>query len=365
MPLLTAPEAPTRADGFIADDGLFKGGLRLDGGGNPAYEMTGNSALGLIDQAHAGYERLDSETRSVADSVYSPGDLTLYSSNIIDQRHSPLIAEQAFGVHGETKGSWYEYVDTLRLDEFGQADYYGAGGTSKDIPIIDLDGKSFKCGFADIAIGYRISYKQQQQQRFSRRIVPIQSTSQRVCTLALRQKAEQIAFRGSPSRQVLGLLNNPAIPRQIASAPFDDDLTTEQIKQEIARARTQLNVETDGAAQLPDAMIGSRRRITYMQNRTFSTDGNNRDSLMQAAFENSTIQNIFASGYMERVGLSKAPAFFFYRRSLDCIGWHYPIVSQALPPFLYNGMELVQIFIARIGCVWPTRPEDCLLLTNI
>jgi hypothetical protein len=361
MSLLTpvAAEAPNASgqnlDYITENDSLFAGATRMDGVAN-AYDIDNNMIASIREIAQEGSDRLD--------SVFPATDLTKQIQQPVLQRHPPLIAEKAFPINPETKGFWGEAWDLLNLSDQGQAGFIKS---SDDFSMVNLEGKTYKGSFVSIGIGYKMTYIEYKHQAISSRSINLERQKKRICELAMRQLAERVAFLGHAPRQLLGIANNPFIPRAVSPIAFDAAATPTQIKAVLRDAMDEGYLNSSGAAMEPDAIVGSRRKLSYLKKRTFSTTGDNRDSVFKASMEETNINTnfLFPTTYMDKFGPANEAAFFFYKRDPGSISWHYPVAMEWLPPFLYNGFEVIHLCIGRIGSVWPEQPEDCLLLTGI
>ena len=351
MSLLTAPKSAQSNSQFITDGNLFGAGAeRVEG--SPGFILHEDSIDELRD--HAAANRVD--------SVYGSGDLTMYAPEPSIQRDPVLLAEQAFPIDPSTKGYWGKFVDLLDISKFGQADFVNR---TSDFQIVDFEGRSFRAGFATIGIGWRMRYEDYKQDEIAKRNFNQESQKKNLCILAMRQMAERIAFQGAATRQILGVLNNPFIPRLASTVEFSSASTPTQIQQMIALAEGSGYLNTQGAAMRPNAVIGSMKRIDYLRKRVFSTTGDDRAKILDVALEGTGITQVFEAPYMDSVGPAGKGAMLFYRRDRASISWHYPVSYEFLPVFKGAGYETIQLCIGRVGSVWPMHPEDTLLLTGI
>jgi hypothetical protein len=355
MPLLSAPEAPTAngLDYVSNNDSLFAGSTRVDGVGGTAttYDMGNN----MVDSLRM----LADENR--VDSVFTANELTKIIDKPNYQRHPAFVADQAFLVNAETKGFWGDFAETLDVTDAGQADFVKS---SDDFPMVALDGRSHKVSFVSIGIGYKMTYAEYKKQELGQRNINLEVQKKRICERAMRERAERCAFLGHSARQIHGIANNPWIPRMVSPVKFDSTSTPTQIKSVLRDALSEASLSTSGSALDPNAVVGSRRLATTLRNRTFSSTGDNRDSVFKAAFEESQVSDsfMFPTSYLDKIGPSGESGMFFYRRDPDSIQWYYPVALEWLPPFLYNGYEVIHLCIGRIGSLVASKPEDCLLL---
>lgn len=344
----------SESSGWAGASAFGSGATRIDG--SDMFNITDDGLGEIQQQLERTYHR--------DDSIYSQGDLTIYSNQITMERDPALVLEKALPIDPESKADpWKKKIHLHQLSSFGEPEFLNR---SNNIPIVELDGKGYESRVHTIGIGYRLHYEDKQLEQYARGNNRETTIKRNQCVARMRQYAEKIGFLGSSARQVLGVMNNPMVPRLASPFKFGSGTDARDIQEFFYRASEHQYLATQTTAQKPNAVIMGASAGSYMRGTNFSTTGDSRDMLLDRAMAGTSIDknNIFESSYMDE-GTGRESGMLFYQKKRECVTWIYPISYMFLPmaPEL-GGWRDVQLCIARIGSVWLYYPEDCLLVTG-
>ena len=341
--------------GLVTDSAVFTGGETVMRGDarQVAVHRTTQTPKTFGRQDNFG-PHLDS-----GDAYFLRQELEYMLNREITTEYPEKKARRVFPIN--TQGGWAHEISYTAYDRVGRAKIVTC---ANDWPRVSLGGVcKWTAPVVNIGSGFEICFEDIQAARYAGK--PLESRLMGAVREAIMEEENRLVWYGDSASALLGIANNPYIPRQVAAFPIDYTSTPEQILKVLHTAANYAIVATLGAGQPPDTMLLPISIWTYLSSTLLnSSNSSNQTILQQFLQSNQFISKVDWVPEMETLGVGGTRAIFFYHSDPRSIEIRLPVDFLALPAF-WNGLSTEINFMERYGGVWAYYPARMLMLEGV
>jgi hypothetical protein len=354
-PLANRVDSQSGQTGLLTQSSVFSGGqttLRGDAQNIGVHRTT--DAPKTLGRADNFGPHLDA-----SDAYFLRQELEFMLNREITTEYPEKKARRVFPIN--TQGGWAQEISYTAYDRVGRARIVTC---ANDWPRVSLGGVcKWTSPVVNIGSGFEICFEDIQAARYANK--PLESRLMGAVREAIMEEENRLVWYGDSASALLGIANNPYIPRQVAAFPIDCTSTADQILKVLHTAANYAIVATLGAGQPPDTMLLPISIWTYLSSTYLNTGNSSNVTILQAFLQtNQFISKIDWIPELETLGVGGTRAIFFYHSDPRSIEIRLPVDFLALPAF-WNGLSTEINFMERYGGMWLYYPARALLLEGV
>lgn len=173
---------------------------------NLVKEWAGQSGFDVKQLARHGYSRLFGVREDANESIMFARELEYIYAKTYDVLYPGLKARELIPVNREVPpgADQHTYAQYNRVGEAKEVDDYAL-----DFPTVEVNGKQFQNNV--ISLGNSYQYSTQDMRAAAMAKKPLDAMKARAARLAMEEKLEKLAAKGSSARSITGLLNAPNV----------------------------------------------------------------------------------------------------------------------------------------------------------
>ena len=291
------------------------------------------------------------------DTLFLEHQLEFMLNRVIEAEYPEKKAMSLFPLN--TQGGWANKITYAAYDRVGRAKIVCC---ANDWPRVALTGCKYAAPIVTIGSGYELCFEDINYARFAN--LNLEERMVSAVREAVMEEVNYLTFYGDTAAGVLGLANNPYLPRMAASFPIDATSSPEQILQMLHNAANYSIQATLGAGQQPNTMLLPISVWTYLSSTNIFSSINKETILECFLRNNQFINQVDWVPELETLGAGGTRAIFFYHRDPRSVELRMPVQFTQLAPF-WNGMTTEVNYYTRFGGLWFYYPLRNLILEGV